>query len=214
MTYRLASRTRELQGSPCRGRLRWPGVWPSCSYLPCWRRVPCRRRRGAPSQPSSRSSQPSRFRSWLPPWSPSSIPYLTLSGHRRRRRRRPRSPPSCFVCSTLSKTFFFFFRFTQQRDIIMRPNFSSSQDAYTTLAKKWIQIDRILVFFLDLDLDVCLAADLAKRFSRMALETPSMTMIHELLTWTKKECVWGVGKGRGERVQGCRERIFALAVMK
>ena len=50
----------------------------------------------------------------------------------------------------------------------MRPNFSSSQDAYTTLAKKWIQIDRILVFFLISILMSCLAADLAvggaKRF--------------------------------------------------
>ena len=212
MTYRLASRTRELQGSPCRGRLRWPGVWPSCSYLPCWRRVPCRRRRGAPSQPSSRSSQPSRFRSWLPPWSPSAIPYLTLSGHRRRRRRRPRSPPSCFVCSTLSKTFFFSFALRSSEILSCAQIFILSRRVHYT-REKWIQIDRILVFFLDLDLDV-LAADLAKRFSRMALETPSRTMIDELLTWTKKECVWGVGKGRGERVQGCRERIFALAVMK
>ena len=162
MTYRLASRTRELQGSPCRGRLRWPGVWPSCSYLPCWRRVPCRRRRGAPSQPSSRSSQPSRFRSWLPPWSPSSIPYLTLSGHRRRRRRRPRSPPSCFVCSTLSKTFFFSFALRSSEILSCAQIFILSRRVHYT-REKWIQIDRILVFFLDLDLDV-LAADLAKRF--------------------------------------------------
>ena len=153
LTYRLASRTRELQGSPCRGRLRWPGVWPSCSYLPCWRRVPCRRRRGAPSQPSSRSSQPSRFRSWLPPWSPSAIPYLTLSGHRRRRRRRPRSPPSCFVCSTLSKTFFFSFALRSSEILSCAQIFILSRRVHYT-REKWIQIDRILVFFLDLDLDV------------------------------------------------------------
>lgn len=78
--------------------------------------------------------------------------------------RRPRASyaPRC------QKRSFFLFRFTQQRDIIMRPNFSSSQDAYTTLAKKWIQIDRILVFFLISILMSCLAADLAvggaKRF--------------------------------------------------
>ena len=78
--------------------------------------------------------------------------------------RRPRASyaPRC------QKRVLFLFRFTQQRDIIMRPNFSSSQDAYTTLAKKWIQIDRILVFFLISILMSCLAADLAvggaKRF--------------------------------------------------
>ena len=157
MTYRLASRTRELRGSPCRGRLRWPGVWPSCSCLPCWRRVPCRRRRGAPSQPSSRSSQLSRFRSCLPPWSPSSIPYLTLSGHRRRRRRRPRSPPSCFVCSTLSKTFCTFFCFAflmkKKRYYHAAQIFILSRRVHYT-REKWIQIDRMHVFFLDLDLDV------------------------------------------------------------
>ena len=82
--------------------------------------------------------------------------------HRRRRRRRPRSPPSCFVCSTLSKTFFFSFALRSSEILSCAQIFILSRRVHYT-REKWIQIDRILVFFLDLDLDV-LAADLAKRF--------------------------------------------------
>ena len=100
----------------------------------------------------------------LPPRYPISLSLVTVAVVVVVLGRRPRASyaPRC------QKRSFFLFRFTQQRDIIMRPNFSSSQDAYTTLAKKWIQIDRILVFFLISILMSCLAADLAvggaKRF--------------------------------------------------
>ena len=159
----MASRTRELQGSPCRGRLRWPGVWPSCSYLPCWRRVPCRRRRGAPSQPSSRSSQPSRFRSWLPPWSPSAIPYHSLWSP------SPSSSSSSVAALVLRmlhvvKNVLFFFRFTQQRDIIMRPNFHPLKTRTLHSRKNGSRSIAFLFFFLISILMSCLAADLAKRF--------------------------------------------------
>ena len=74
--------------------------------------------------------------------------------------RRPRASyaPRC------QKRVLFLFRFTQQRDIIMRPNFSSSQDAYTTLAKNGSRSIAFLFFFLISILMSCLAADLAKRF--------------------------------------------------
>ena len=164
MTYRLASRTRELQGSPCRGRLRWPGVWPSCSYLPCWRRVPCRRQRGAPSQPSSRSSQPSRFRSWLPPWSPSAIPYHSLWSP------SPSSSSSSVAALVLrmlhvvKNAFFFCFALRSSEILSCAPIFILSRRVHYT-REKWIQIDRIHVFFFLISILMsCLAADLAKRF--------------------------------------------------
>ena len=177
----MASRTRELQGLPCRGRLRWPGVWRSCSYSPCWRRVPCRRRRCAPSQPSSRSSQPSRFRSWLPPWSPSAIPYLTLSGHRRRRRRALGRRPRAFCAPRCQKTFLhlvLLFRFTQRaRYYIMRPNFHPLKTRTLHSAKMDPDRSRFLLFFFFFWISIlmsCLAArsDRAgETFFEMAVET-------------------------------------------
>ena len=80
--------------------------------------------------------------------------------------RRPRASyaPRCQKRSCHLFFALFLFRFTQQRDIIMRPNFSSSQDAYTTLAKNGSRSIAFLFFFLISILMSCLAADLAKRF--------------------------------------------------